>query len=317
MNIDLDAIDVQDLHRGYGSGSHAFEAVRGVDLQVGFGTIHTLLGVNGAGKTSLLEVAEGLATPSGGSVRVLGLDPITDRAEVRRRAGVLLQRSGFSGDLTVRETLRMWAATVTDARPVEESLDLLDLGARADIRMRALSGGEQRRVDLTCTLTGRPEVLMLDEPTTGLDPESRHRVWELIRSLREDGVAVLVTTHYLEEAEALADRISIMRAGHVVLSGTREEIIADQPSVISFRTPDLDAPPLAARVVRTDGYTLVETDDLQQTLWTLLGWADQHDVRLYDLSARAASLESIFLDVAEGRSAARDLETHPATEMAR
>ena len=319
MHSDMDAaIDVHDLHRVYGSGSRAFEAVRGVDLRVEPGTIHSLLGVNGAGKTSLLEVIEGLATPSAGSVRVLGLDPITDRPEVRRRAGVLLQRSGFSGDLTVRETLTMWAATVTDPRPVEESLDLLDLGGRAGVRMRALSGGEQRRVDLACTLTGRPEVLMLDEPTTGLDPESRHRVWELIRSLREDGVAVLVTTHYLEEAEALADRISIMRAGRIVLSGTREEIVAGQPSVISFRTPDREVPPLAAtKVERTAGRTIVETDDLQQTLTTLLAWADRYDVRLDDLSARAASLESIFLDVAEGRGATTDPDTHPATEMAR
>ena len=212
----------------------------------------------------------------------------------------------------------MWAATVTDPRPVEESLDLLDLGARAGVRMRALSGGEQRRVDLACTLTGRPEVLMLDEPTTGLDPESRHRVWDLIRSLREDGTAVLVTTHYLEEAEALADRISIMRAGRVVLSGTREEIVAGQPCVISFRTPDREAPALAAtRVGRTAGHTIVETDDLQRTLATLLAWADQHGVRLDDLSARTASLESIFLGVAQGRSSTTDLDTHPATEMAR
>ena len=318
MHSDMDdAIDVHDLHRVYGSGSRAFEAVRGVDLRVEPGTIHSLLGVNGAGKTSLLEVIEGLATPSTGSVRVLGLDPITDRPEVRRRAGVLLQRSGFSGDLTVRETLTMWAATVTDPRPVDESLDLLDLGGRAGVRMRALSGGEQRRVDLACTLTGRPEVLMLDEPTTGLDPESRHRVWELIRLLREDGVAVLVTTHYLEEAEALADRISIMRAGRIVLSGTRAEIVAGQPSVISFRTPDREVPPLAAtKVERTAGRTIVETDDLQQRLTTLLAWADQYDVRLDDLSARAASLESIFLGVADGR-ATTDPDTHPATEMAR
>ena len=321
MHIDIDmdaAIDVRDLHRVYGSGSRAFEAVSGVSLRVEPGTIYALLGVNGAGKTSLLEVIEGLATPSAGSVRVLGLDPITDRAEVRRRAGVLLQRSGFSGDLTVRETLRMWAATVTDPRPVEESLDLLDLGGRADVRMRALSGGEQRRVDLACTLTGRPEVLMLDEPTTGLDPESRHRVWELIRSLREEGVAVLVTTHYLEEADTLADRISIMRAGRIVLAGTREEILAGQPSVISFRTPDREVPPLAARSQqRTSGRTIVETDDLQHTLTSLLAWADRDAVRLDDLTARTASLESVFLGVAEGRGAATDSHPHPVTEMAR
>lgn len=315
---DLAAIDVRGLHRVYGSGSRAFEAVSGVDLRVEPGTIHSLLGVNGAGKTSLLEVVEGLAAPSAGNVRVLGLDPITDRPEVRRRTGVLLQHSGFSGDLTVRETLTMWAATVTDPRPVEESLELLDLGERAWVRMRALSGGEQRRVDLACTLTGRPEVLMLDEPTTGLDPESRHRVWELIRSLRVDGVAVLVTTHYLEEAEALADRISIMRAGRIVLSGTREEIVAGQPCVISFRTPDRELPPLlAAKVDRAAGRTIVETEGLQQTLTTLLTWADRDGVRLDDLSARAASLESIFLDVAEGRGTITNPDARPVTEVTR
>ena len=312
------AIDVHDLRRVYGTGNQAFEAVRGVDLRVEPGTIHALLGVNGAGKTSLLEVIEGLATPSAGSVRVLGLDPIADRADVRRRTGALLQRSGFSGDLTVRETLRMWAATVTEPRPVDESLDLLDLGGRADVPMRALSGGEQRRVDLACTLTGRPEVLMLDEPTTGLDPESRHRVWGLIRSLREEGVAVLVTTHYLEEAEALADWISIMRAGRIVVAGTRAEIVAGQPSVISFRTPDGELPPLAAAHVESAaGRTVVAADDLQRTLTALLGWAHQHDVRLDDLSARTASLESVFLDLAEGRDATTAPDPHPATEMAR
>lgn len=308
------AIDVHDLRRVYGSGSHAFEAVRGVDLQVEAGTVHSLLGVNGAGKTSLLEVVEGLAEPSSGSVRVLGLDPVADRAEVRRRVGVLLQRSGFPGDLTVRETLRMWAATVTDPRPVDDSLEMLDLAGRADVRMRSLSGGEQRRVDLACTLTGRPEVLMLDEPTTGLDPESRRRVWDLLRSLRSQGVAVLVTTHYLDEAEALADRISIMRAGRIVREGTREEIVAGQPSVISFRTPERDLPPLLGAAVSRDVVrTTVEVDDLQGSLTALLGWADRHDVTLHDLSARTATLESIFLGLAEGA----DHDTHPTEEPAR
>ncbi|WP_426242428.1 ABC transporter ATP-binding protein [Nocardioides sp. LHG3406-4] len=312
------AIDVHELRRVYGSGAQAFEAVRGVDLQVEPGTVHALLGVNGAGKTSVLEVVEGLASASGGTVRVLGLDPVADRREVRRRVGVLLQRSGFPGDLTVRETLRMWAATVTGPRPVGESLKLLDLAGRADVRMRALSGGEQRRVDLACTLTGRPEVLMLDEPTTGLDPESRHRVWELIESLRDDGVAVLLTTHYLDEAEALADRISIMRAGRIVMSGTREEIVAGQPSVISFRTPPYDLPPLASATVQQDATrTTVQADDLQQTLTTLLGWALEHDVRLADLSARTASLESIFLGIAQGSGQRATDDTHVTEEVAR
>ena len=202
---------MRGLRRTYGSGDDAFEAVRGIDLTVATGTIHALLGVNGAGKTSALDVLEGLAEADGGQVRVLGLDPIADRTAVRRRTGVLLQRSGFVGDLTVAETVRMWSATVTDARPVAESLEMLDLTRHADTRMRALSGGEHRRVDLACTLAGRPDLVMLDEPTTGLDPESRRAVW--LARAAEQGATVLLTTHYLEEAETLADQVSIMRAG--------------------------------------------------------------------------------------------------------
>ena len=185
--------------------------------------------------------------------------------------------------------------------------------------MRALSGGEQRRVDLACTLTGRPEVLMLDEPTTGLDPESRHRVWGLIRSLREDGVAVLVTTHYLEEAEALADRISIMRAGRIVAVGHPRG--DPRRPTLRHLVPDAGpgGPPSSRRRTwsawpATPSWRPTTSSS---TLTTLLGWADQYDVPLDDLSARAASLESVFLDVAEGRGATRNPDTHPATEMAR
>ena len=178
---------MRGLRRTYGAGSGAFEAVRGVDLDVPAGTITALLGTNGAGKTSTLEVIEGLARASAGTVRVLGLDPVADREEVRRRTGVLLQRSGFSGDLTVRETLLMWRATVTSPRPVDESLAMLRLTERADVQVRALSGGEQRRLDLACTLMGDPDVVLLDEPTTGLDPESRRDVWRLVPGLRDRG----------------------------------------------------------------------------------------------------------------------------------
>jgi ABC-2 type transport system ATP-binding protein len=295
-----DAIVVQGLRRTYGSGATAFEAVRGIDLEVGVGSIHALLGVNGAGKTSTLEVIEGLARPGAGQVRVLGLDPVRDRAVVRRRTGVLLQRSGFVADLSVRETLQMWAGVVTDARPVEESLAMLDLEDRADTWMRALSGGEQRRVDLACTLMGRPEVVMLDEPTTGLDPESRRAVWQLVRALREDGATVLLTTHYLEEAEALADEISIMRAGQIVRSGTPAEIVADHPSEISFVTASVPVPPVGEVRAHQDGSrTVLDVEDLQPALTALLRWAETYDVQLDQLAARPASLESVFLAIAD------------------
>ncbi|WP_121253345.1 ABC transporter ATP-binding protein [Nocardioides ferulae] len=313
------AVEVHGLRRTYGSGDDAFEAVRGIDLAVRRGTVHALLGVNGAGKTSVLEVIEGLAAPTAGSVRVLGLDPIADRQQVRRRTGVLLQRTGFVGDLTVRETLRMWSATVTGARPVEESLARLDLTARADTRMRALSGGEHRRVDLACTLAGDPEVLLLDEPTTGLDPESRRAVWSLIRDLRDRGATVLLTTHYLDEAEALADQVSIMRAGEIVRAGTVTQIVADHPAQISFRTPDhelgdgLGLAGEAVEVARDGATTVLRVRDLQGALTDLLVRAREHGVRLEQLTARSASLESVFLDLAHDDRAddpARDEPAH-------
>ena len=296
-----EAVEVRGLRRTYGSGKDAFEAVRGVDLTVARGTVHALLGVNGAGKTSTMEVIEGLAAATAGEVSVLGFDPLTDRAEVRRRTGVLLQRSGFVGDLTVRETLQMWAATVTDARSVDESMEMLDLTRHADTRMRNLSGGETRRVDLACTLMGRPELVMLDEPTTGLDPESRRAVWRLVRELRDEGATVLLTTHYLEEAEQLADHVSIMRAGEIVREGTLAEIVADHPHEISFRTPaQAFTYPADAAVERDGDRTILRVPDLQSALTDLLLAAREQHVSLELLDARTATLESVFLAIAAG-----------------
>ena len=295
------AIEVRGLHRSYGTGAGAFEAVRGVDLSVEAGTITALLGTNGAGKTSTLEVVEGLAAASAGTVRVLGLDPVADRDAVRRRTAVLLQESGFSGDLTVRETLLQWAGTLTSPRPADEVLGRLGLESRADVRVRALSGGEERRLDLACALLGRPEVLLLDEPTTGLDPESRRDVWELIGDLRRAGTTVLLTTHYLEEAEELADRLAIMHAGRIVREGTPAEVAAGHPSMI--RLDEASAPAwlddLGARRVVRGGTVTLETDDLQATLTALLVRAEREGLRLDGLEARAATLESVFLAIAD------------------
>ena len=302
------AIRVRDLRRSFGHGRGAFEAVRGVDLDIEAGTISALLGTNGAGKTSTMELIEGLGRPSAGEIRVLGLDPLADRAALRPRMGILLQRSGFSGDLTVVETLRMWHSTLSHPQPVADLLGALGLEDRADTRVVGLSGGEQRRLDLACTLMGRPEVVLLDEPTTGLDPESRRDVWGLVRGLRERGTTVLLTTHHLEEAEALADELAIMHHGRIVRRGTVAQIVEGHPSTVRFATPGVPLPELRELRDTTRqerGSTVVETDDLQATLTALLTWADRTGVRLTDLSARTATLESVFLAVADQQRAPR------------
>jgi ABC-2 type transport system ATP-binding protein len=293
------AIVVAGLERRYGD----FQAVRGISFEVQPAEVFALLGVNGAGKTSALEVLEGLATPSRGTVRILGHDPSRDRAAVRRHLGVLLQHSGLAADLTVRETVHTWARTLTDPRPVREALDEVDLSGRADVRVRSLSGGERRRLDLALALLGRPRVVVLDEPTTGLDPESRRAVWGIVRNLVDDGAAVLLTTHNLEEAEELADRIAILQAGVVVLSGTPQEISASQPATIRFTVPD-GAPPLpplpGVRIEHAAPQVQLSTTALQPALTALLGWASEHDLELAGLQARTASLEQAFLAVADG-----------------
>jgi ABC-2 type transport system ATP-binding protein len=293
------AIEVIALGRRYG----AFPAVRGISFEVHPGEVFALLGVNGAGKTSALEVLEGLAGPSEGSVRILGHDPQRDRAAVRRHLGVMLQFSGLPGDLTVQETVHTWARTLTAPRPVGEALEQVDLVGRAAVRVRSLSGGERRRLDLALALLGRPRVVVLDEPTTGLDPQSRRTVWQLVRELADGGAAVVLTTHHLDEAEELADRIAILRAGLIVASGTPEEIAASQPSTIRFTVPE-HAPPLpriaGMQIVVPAPQVEVRTFALQPTLAQLLAWAAENALELTGLQARAASLEQAFFAVADG-----------------
>lgn len=296
-------IEVTDLRRVYGGG---FEAVRGITFHVGRGEVFALLGTNGAGKTSTVELLEGLARPAGGRVRVLGLDPYADRDAVRPRTGVMLQEGGFSAELTVAETTRMWAACVSGARPRREALALVGLEARADVRVKQLSGGERRRLDLALALLGEPEVLFLDEPTTGLDAEGRRDTWDLVRALRDAGTTVLLTTHYLEEAEALADRLAILHRGRVAAAGTPAEVTAAQPSRISFDLPTGyfvgDLPPLREFGVcghEVDGRTVrLRTYELQRTATGLLVWAERTGVALGRLDMRPASLEEAFLGIA-------------------
>ena len=300
---DTGIITVRDLRRRYGGpGGRGFEAVRGVTFSVFRGELFALLGTNGAGKTSTMEMLEGLAPPARGTVRVLGCDPCRDRARVRRRLGIMLQEGGFPSDLTVAETGRMWAGTLSAPRPVPEALELAGLGHRAGVAVRSLSGGERRRLDLAMAILGRPEVLFLDEPTTGLDPESRRRTWRLIRELLGSGTTIMLTTHYLEEAEELADRVGIMHQGRIVRTGTPAEVAASQPARISFELPENAREPVpemaGTRASVTGRRVLLQTENLQRTLTALLGWANSRDLVLGALDARPASLQEAFHAVA-------------------
>jgi ABC-2 type transport system ATP-binding protein len=305
----MNVLEADSITRTYGTGKKRFTAVKGVSLTVSQGELVALLGTNGAGKTSLVEVLEGLALPTTGSTSVFGMDPVRQRKAVSPRTGIMMQDVGFAQDLTVTETLRMWGGTLTAPRPVAEALELVELESRAKVRVKSLSGGERRRLDLAMATLGRPEFLFLDEPTTGLDPASRRRTWELVRTMMDGGVSVVLTTHYLEEAEELADRVLIMSAGEIVTSGTVPEIVANQPSRISFRNAGLGSilntstlarlPAIIREPALHRDKVVLESDDLQVTLTALLAEASEQNVRLVDLDARSASLEQAFMAVNE------------------
>ncbi len=334
----MDVIVADAITRTYGRGRDAFTAVDGVALAVAQGELVALLGTNGAGKTSLVEVLEGLAAPTSGRVRVLGADPIADRAAIRPHTGMMLQEAGFARDLTVRETLRMWAGTLSAPRPIDEALGLVELHDRAGVRVKSLSGGEQRRLDLAMATLGRPKVLFLDEPTTGLDPASRRRTWGLMRAMLDEGATVLLTTHYLEEAEELADRVLIMSRGRVLRQGTVAEIVASQPASVSFATAGVistggapgglspaDLALLPALVTKPEVVrerVRLSSSDLQTTLTELLGLAALRGIALDDLEARSASLEQAFLALTgsahenEDQAAATGSSAPPSTRAA-
>lgn len=296
----MSTIDVAGMTRRYGSGKSAFEAVSGLDLQVAEGELFGLLGTNGAGKTSTLEVIQGLSKPSEGVVRIMDMDPVSDRRKVRPFLGIMLQKGGLPQDLTAAESLRMWAGTCSNPLPVSDVLERVDLAERADTRVKFLSGGEQRRLDLACAIISRPRVLFLDEPTTGLDPESRRNTWRLIQDLKDSGVTIMLTTHYLDEAESLCDRLAIMHRGRVVRSGTVDEVVADHPAKIELKDPGVALPQLPGARVDTRGDTVsITTASVQDTLTDLLTWARTNRVTLHGLDARAASLETVFLSIAD------------------
>ncbi|MEV6154691.1 ABC transporter ATP-binding protein [Nonomuraea sp. NPDC052129] len=282
-------IDVDRLNLTYGD----FRAVQDLSFQVRRGEFYALLGTNGAGKTSTLETIEGHRTPTSGTVRVFGQSP-RDRRAVRPRMGIMLQESGFSPDLTVRESLRLIGNLTQRIDTVERVLGIVDLTRKAGTKVSQLSGGEKRRLDFATAVYGAPELIFLDEPTTGLDIQSRDDLWHAVDRLREDGSTIVLTTHYLEEAQQRADRIGLMHKGTFHREGTVSELTRTLPATIRFSLP-VPAPALPLQARREgDGKYLIETFGLQKDLHTLLRWAQDHAVELRDLQAGPTRLDDVF-----------------------
>jgi ABC-2 type transport system ATP-binding protein len=273
------AVEVRGLRKRYGE----LEAVRGVDLSVAEGEVVAFLGPNGAGKTTIVEILAGHRRRDEGDVSVLGFDPADAPRAFREHIGIVPQETAVEPVLTVAETIELYAAPYPLRRPLQEVLDLVDLNEQRDDRVSSLSGGQQRRLDLAIGIAGDPVLLFLDEPTTGFDPSARRRAWDLIRRLRARGKTILLTTHYMEEAQQLADRVIVIAAGQIVAEGTPESLSAARPALISYRM---------------DGEVVtLETDNPTRTLLPLLTWADATETELEGLTVTQPSLEDVYLQL--------------------
>jgi ABC-2 type transport system ATP-binding protein len=276
------AIVVHELTKSYGT----VEALRGVSFDVAEGEVFGLLGPNGAGKTTAVEILEGYRNRDGGDAVVLGVDPGESPRALRERIGVVLQQSELSPLLTVRETHQLFAGYYRRPRDVDEVIDLVGLGEKRDARVKTLSGGQKRRLDLGVALIGDPDLVFLDEPTTGFDPAARRAAWDMIRALRSLGTTILLTTHYLDEAQQLADRVAVLRAGVIVRQGTPAELIGDS-RVTEIR-------------YRRDGQlVVVETSDATRELHELTGRALEEGWELAQLEVRRATLEDVYLELVD------------------
>ncbi len=291
------AVSVRGLRRSYGH----LEALRGVDLEIERGEIFALLGPNGAGKTTTLEILEGFRRRSGGEVEVLGTDPEHGDQAWRERVGIVLQDSFPEPELTVRECLSLYAGYYSAPRELESTLAEVGLVELAARRCEQLSGGQRRRLDLALALIGDPELLFLDEPTTGFDPAARRAMWDLVESLRAGGTTIVLTTHYMDEAERLADRIAVIAQGEIVAAGTRASLVqrTQLRAQISFGLPagvELRQLPIEIGAAGApDGTVRVHSDDPLPALFSLTRWALKHGHDLPHLELRWPTLEDVYL----------------------
>jgi len=292
------AINVRGLLKSYGT----VEAVRGVDFDVFEGEVFALLGPNGAGKTTIVEILEGHRERTAGEVSVLGFDPARADRALRSRIGIVLQSTGLNQYLTAAETIELYRGFYPNPRPLDEVLEVVGLTEKRNERVRRLSGGQQRRLDVGIGLAGDPDLLFLDEPTTGFDPAARRGAWEMVKGLAALGKTILLTTHYMDEAQALADRVAIIADGRIVAEGPPASLVGthERVTVIRFRLPG-SAPPipsaLAAKATTSAAGVEITVPNPVPALHELTGWAMQNSVALEGLEVRRPSLEDVYLEL--------------------
>ena len=294
------AVEVRDLRKSYG----AVEAVKGVSFEVAPGEVFCLLGPNGAGKTTTVEILEGYRTRTGGEALVLGMDPARGERELRERVGIVLQQCGVQADLTVAELIEMYGRYHVRSRPVDEVIELVELTEKRDVRARQLSGGQRRRLDLALALVGEPDLIFLDEPTTGFDPAARRQAWSTIRSLCDLGKTVFLTTHYMDEAQHLASRVAVMNAGQIIAVGRPDELAGRdvRPAEIRFTLPagwslgDLPAVPSRSRSLDGDRVLVLTTEPVLAA-HRITSWALERQIELGHFSVSQPTLEDIYLEL--------------------
>ncbi|MEV0389236.1 ABC transporter ATP-binding protein [Nonomuraea sp. NPDC050643] len=294
----MSAVIVEELSKDYAG----VKAVDHVSFTVERGEVFALLGPNGAGKTTTVEILEGHRRRDAGHVSVLGFDPATGGRGYRERIGIVLQEAGFEEEFSVFELVRLYAGFYPHPRDPDDVIEQTGLKDKRDARVRTLSGGQRRRLDLALGLVGCPELLFLDEPTTGFDPSARHHAWELIDGLRSSGTTILLTTHYMDEAQHLADRVAVLRAGSVVASGAPDTLIAaGRASVLSFRLPEgtafAELPALTGRLEAHGAAVSLETVEPARDMHALTGWALERGTELASLALARPSLEDVYLDL--------------------
>jgi len=292
-------IEIEGLRKSYGD----VEAVRGIDLHVESGEVFALLGPNGAGKTTATEILEGYRPRDGGDVTVLGHDPARGERELKRRVGIVLQSTGVDPFLTVRETIDQYGAFYPNPRPTDEVIELVGLAEKRDSRVNKLSGGQQRRLDVAVALAGDPELLFLDEPTTGFDPSARRNAWHLLRNLTSLGKTIWLTTHFMDEAQYLAQRVAVINRGEIVAEGPPDSLggRAAMKTRIRFRLPAATSGrPGLGETPLPDGSFELAADDATRTTHELTGWALEHGLSFETLEVAKPSLEDVYLELTGG-----------------